>query len=196
MRYRSSRRESTAWSREFWILLIVLAGMPVGLALASEPAPDAEPETATSQATAAEGAAATPEPSHQRFDELQQRVEGMEGKLRESAHARKSADQARMEAERRLAEAMQTLEALRANQADLEQRLSNCESARTQLDEALQQHNAASKMLYRVRPGDSLALISLRVYGRSDQWQRIFEANRHQLANPDRLTPGMTLVIP
>jgi nucleoid-associated protein YgaU len=196
MRYWSSRRESTVWSPGCWILLIILAGMSVGWAPASAPAPDSEPETAMSQATEEDGAAATSEPSRQQLDELQHRVEGMEGKLRESAHARKSADQARMEAERRLAEAMQTLEALRANQTELAQRLSDCESARTQLDAALQRQSAASQTLYRVRPSDSLASISLRFYGRSDQWHRIFEANRHLLADPNRLTPGMTLVIP
>jgi nucleoid-associated protein YgaU len=47
-------------------------------------------------------------------EELTQRVHGMEGKLRESAAARKAADQARMEAERRLAEGAQELARLRA----------------------------------------------------------------------------------
>jgi len=44
------------------------------------------------------------------LEELKQRVQGMEGKLRESATARKGADQARMEAERRLAEKSQQVE--------------------------------------------------------------------------------------
>lgn len=47
-------------------------------------------------------------------EHLTQRVQGMEGKLRESAAARKAADQARMEAERRLAEGAQELGRLRA----------------------------------------------------------------------------------
>lgn len=47
-------------------------------------------------------------------EDLTQRVHGMEGKLRESAAARKAADQARMEAERRLAEGAQELARLRA----------------------------------------------------------------------------------
>ncbi|MFD2111407.1 LysM peptidoglycan-binding domain-containing protein [Thiorhodococcus fuscus] len=44
------------------------------------------------------------------LEELKRRVQGMEGKLRESATARKGADQARMEAERRLAEKSQEVE--------------------------------------------------------------------------------------
>jgi chromosome segregation ATPase len=47
-------------------------------------------------------------------EDLVQRIQGMEGKLRESAAARKAADQARMEAERRLAEGAQELGRLRA----------------------------------------------------------------------------------
>ncbi len=47
-------------------------------------------------------------------ERLTQRIQGMEGKLRESAAARKTADQARMEAERRLAEGAQELGRLRA----------------------------------------------------------------------------------
>jgi nucleoid-associated protein YgaU len=151
-----------------------------------------ETETPTSQPTEEAGTEAPP----QSLDELQHRLQGMEGKLRESALARKSADQARMEAERRLAENMQALEAQRAAHAELEQRLSDCESARTRLTEALQHQTTANRTLYQVRPSDNLASISLRVYGRADQWPAIFEANRHLLDDPDRLTPGITLVIP
>ncbi|MCK7576320.1 MAG: LysM peptidoglycan-binding domain-containing protein [Chromatiales bacterium] len=151
-----------------------------------------ETETPTSQPTEEAGAEAPP----QSLEELQHRIQGMEGKLRESALARKNADQARMEAERRLAEVMQTLEALRTTQAELEQRLSDCESAKARFAETLQRQGTANRTLYRVRPSDNLASISLRFYGRIDQWRAIFEANRHLLDDPDRLTPGMTLVIP
>jgi hypothetical protein len=44
--------------------------------------------------------------------------------------------------------------------------------------------------------GNGSPEISLRFYGRADQWRAIFEANRSLLDAPDRLTPGMTLVIP
>lgn len=47
-------------------------------------------------------------------EDLGQRLLGMEGKLKESAAARKAADQARMEAERRLAEGTQELTRLKA----------------------------------------------------------------------------------
>jgi nucleoid-associated protein YgaU len=53
-------------------------------------------------------------------EQLSQRLQGIEGKLKESAAARKSADQARMEAERRLAEGTQELGRLRAEVTLLE----------------------------------------------------------------------------
>ena len=211
---RSSGRESILKrSPGRWILLIALVGGAVGPAPALEPAsvPESESdpmtatedvastlelETPTSQPTQETGAEAPPEPPRQQLNELQHRIQGMEGKLRESALARKSADQARMEAERRLAESLQALEALRIAHTELAQRLSDCESARTQLVETLQSSGTANRTLYQVRPSDNLASISLRFYGRADQWRAIFEANRARLDDPDRLTPGMTLVIP
>jgi nucleoid-associated protein YgaU len=208
------------------------------------------------------------------------RLLGMEGKLKESAHARKSADQARMEAERRLAEGSQEIERLngevqRLKEAllELERTLSERDRQLSELDarrlslttahEALERRfealrarvprpdggtldaeqarqaardayvelretlraretprdatadqavTAAETLLhrhqltlarvldaqgaYRVRPNDSLALISSRCYGDSSRWRALFEANRHVLEDPNQLMPGVTLVIP
>ncbi len=50
---------------------------------------------------------------------------------------------------------------------------------------------------YTVKPGDTLGLISREVYGTITQWPVIANANTVQLGNnPNRLQPGMTLVIP
>ena len=49
---------------------------------------------------------------------------------------------------------------------------------------------------YVVMAGDSLSKIAKRFYGDAGQWQRIFEANRNQLENPDLIRAGQTLVIP
>jgi nucleoid-associated protein YgaU len=208
------------------------------------------------------------------------RLLGMEGKLKESAHARKSADQARMEAERRLAEGSQEIERLngevqrlKESLHELEQTLSERDRQISELDarrlslttahEALEhrfealrarvprqdggtldaeqarkaardayerlretlrvpdikrdataeqaiadaekllhrQQLALARVLdaqgaYRVRPSDSLALISSRCYGDSSQWRALFEANRHVLEDPNHLMPGVTLVVP
>lgn len=205
--------------------------------------------------------------------ELRLHVQGMEGKLKESANARKAADQARMEAERRLAEVSQESDRLQNEMAELERRLqaSEIEAARladdlaatretsselsSRLDQLrallpeaqggtlteetarvsaadafstlrkaramLEGHASAATVaavaaaelelrrrqlrlanvinaqsLYRIRPNDTLALIAARFYGAGSQWQTIFEANGHLLDDADRLTPGMTLVIP
>ena len=50
--------------------------------------------------------------------------------------------------------------------------------------------------LYTVRPQDSLTGIARRVYGAGDRWQDIFQTNQHLLQDPDRLVPGLVLVIP
>ena len=50
--------------------------------------------------------------------------------------------------------------------------------------------------IYVVESGDSLAYISLQFYGRPNAYQRIFDANRDQLASPDRIRIGQRLIIP
>ena len=47
-----------------------------------------------------------------------------------------------------------------------------------------------------VRPGDSLSKISQEYYGNANQYMKIFEANRDKLTDPDKIKPGMELVIP
>ncbi len=54
----------------------------------------------------------------------------------------------------------------------------------------------ASGRLYEVASGDSLSVISDKVYGTSKRWREIFEANRDVLADPDRLEVGTKLRIP
>jgi nucleoid-associated protein YgaU len=49
---------------------------------------------------------------------------------------------------------------------------------------------------YTVAPGDSLSAIALSWYGNAALWPRIFEANRHQITNPDLIYPGQVLRIP
>ena len=49
---------------------------------------------------------------------------------------------------------------------------------------------------YTVRPGDSLSKISQEYYGNANEFMKIFEANRDKLTDPDKIKPGMELVIP
>ena len=48
---------------------------------------------------------------------------------------------------------------------------------------------------YTVEKGDNLSTIAKQFYGRQD-WKRIYDANRDQLDDPDRIKPGQVLKIP
>ncbi len=49
---------------------------------------------------------------------------------------------------------------------------------------------------YKVMNGDTLQKISKQFYGTYKKWQKIYDANKDKLANPNRIKPGMTLNIP
>lgn len=54
----------------------------------------------------------------------------------------------------------------------------------------------AANRSYKVQPGDSLSKIAKEFYGDATKYQRIFEANRDKLENPDKIQAGQELVIP
>ena len=54
----------------------------------------------------------------------------------------------------------------------------------------------ANVRTYTVASGDTLSKISKQFYNDANQWQRIFDANRDILSNPDRILPGQHLRIP
>ncbi len=49
---------------------------------------------------------------------------------------------------------------------------------------------------YTVQAGDSLSKISKHFYGDASQYMKIFEANKDQLSDPDKIKPRMELDIP
>jgi len=49
---------------------------------------------------------------------------------------------------------------------------------------------------YRVKPGDTLSKISREFYGDPNEYQKIFNANRTVLKDPDTIRAGQELVIP
>lgn len=49
---------------------------------------------------------------------------------------------------------------------------------------------------YTVVAGDNLSKIAKHFYGNANAWKRIFDANRDQLTDPDRIQPGQMLKIP
>ena len=55
---------------------------------------------------------------------------------------------------------------------------------------------SAMTRTYTVAKGDTLAHIAKHFYGKASRWREIFEANRDQLDDPDRIYPGQVLKIP
>jgi nucleoid-associated protein YgaU len=49
---------------------------------------------------------------------------------------------------------------------------------------------------YTVVRNDTLSGIAKRFYGKASRWPAIFEANRDQVSDPDRIRPGQVLKIP
>ena len=55
---------------------------------------------------------------------------------------------------------------------------------------------AGPERTYVVKSGDTLSKIAKQEYGNANSWNRIFEANRDILKDPDKIFPGQTLKIP
>lgn len=53
-----------------------------------------------------------------------------------------------------------------------------------------------SERTYTVAAGDTLSHIARHFYGKASRWPAIFDANRDQLDDPDRIRPGQVLKIP
>jgi len=56
--------------------------------------------------------------------------------------------------------------------------------------------SAASEQTYTVEAGDTLSKIAKHFYGEASLYMNIFEANRDQLSDPNKIQPGMRLRIP
>lgn len=72
-------------------------------------------------------------------------------------------------------------------------------SARAQPQAGRQQAPAApapSAQSYTVQPGDTLSGIAKQFFGNANQYMEIFNANRDQLSDPDKIKPGQVLKIP
>jgi nucleoid-associated protein YgaU len=49
---------------------------------------------------------------------------------------------------------------------------------------------------YTIKSGDTLSKIAKQYYGNANEWNRIYEANRGVISNPDKIFPGQKIVIP
>ena len=55
---------------------------------------------------------------------------------------------------------------------------------------------AASETTYTVKAGDTLSKIAKQVLGNANAYREIFNANKDQLCDPDKIQPGQVLKIP
>jgi nucleoid-associated protein YgaU len=58
------------------------------------------------------------------------------------------------------------------------------------------QADAMSERSYTVQQGDTLSHIAKAHYGKPNKWHVIYDANRDQLQDPDKIFPGQVLRIP
>ena len=56
--------------------------------------------------------------------------------------------------------------------------------------------NVKSGEVYKVQSGDNLSKIAKKFYGDANFYPKIFEANRDQLSNPDKISVGQSLKLP
>jgi flagellum-specific peptidoglycan hydrolase FlgJ len=49
---------------------------------------------------------------------------------------------------------------------------------------------------YTVRPGDNLSAIAKRLLGDGNRWNELYQANRDQISDPNRIFPGQVLKLP
>jgi LysM repeat protein len=55
---------------------------------------------------------------------------------------------------------------------------------------------SATGQTYTVKPGDTLSKIAKQAFGNANAYMDIFNANRDQLSDPDKIQPGQVLKIP
>jgi nucleoid-associated protein YgaU len=55
---------------------------------------------------------------------------------------------------------------------------------------------APAARTYTVKPGDTLSKIAKESLGSASDYQKIFDANRDQLTDPDKIKPGQVLKLP
>lgn len=87
----------------------------------------------------------------------------------------------------------QELKALEAKEAEVKTEKSVCP------DDAAQKEVKAEPeipMSYIVRKNDNLWNIAKAIYGKGEKWTVIFEANKEKIKDPNKLKPGLELLIP
>jgi len=68
--------------------------------------------------------------------------------------------------------------------------------ARQSQQETEQEQPTSNVRMYTVKSGDTLSKISKQFYGSANDYMKIFDANRDQLNDPDKIKVGQELKIP
>ena len=87
----------------------------------------------------------------------------------------------------------QELKALETKEAEVKTEISVCP------DDAAQKGVKAEPEIptsYIVRKNDNLWNIAKAIYGKGEKWTVIFEANKEKIKDPNKLKPGLELLIP
>lgn len=64
------------------------------------------------------------------------------------------------------------------------------------IDNITVEQQSPESTMYTVQSGDSLSKIAKQVYGSTDDYMKIFEANKPLLSDPNKIYPGQVLRIP
>ncbi len=129
-------------------------------------------------------------------DALNERLERLRARLPAPEGGSLTVDQARRRAGEDAAELVALVEGARGiDNPHLWAEVRSAENALHRSQFLLARADNA-RTVYRVRPGDSLRQVSQLFYGNIERWTALFEANRHVLDDPNRLLPGLTLVVP
>lgn len=54
----------------------------------------------------------------------------------------------------------------------------------------------SSQRDYTIKSGDSLSKIAREFYGNADGWQKIYQANKDKIKDPNLIYPGQKIIIP
>jgi len=67
---------------------------------------------------------------------------------------------------------------------------------KTEVVADIQATGGPAETTYTVKPGDTLGKIAKQLLGDANSYPAIFDANRDQLSDPDKIKPGQVLKIP
>jgi nucleoid-associated protein YgaU len=55
---------------------------------------------------------------------------------------------------------------------------------------------APTNRSYTIKSGDSLSKIAKQYYGNANDWQKIYQANKSKIKDPNLILPGQEIIIP